>query len=92
MKPFYRLKITLADSSPAIWREFIVPKNISLERLHDVIQIVMGWQDYHQHEFIFGKKRFTEFPNEEDTLKPSGREVLNKYWRWSCNRELPWEL
>lgn len=79
MKPFYRLKITLANSSPAIWREFIVPKNISLDRLHDVIQIVMGWDDYHQHEFVFGKKCFTEFPGEVDTLKPSGREVLSKY-------------
>jgi hypothetical protein len=41
----YLLKIELLDIEPAIWRRFVVPANITLDRLHDVIQIVMGWTD-----------------------------------------------
>ena len=38
----YLLKIELLDIEPAIWRRFVVPANITLDRLHDVIQIIMG--------------------------------------------------
>ena len=66
---FYLLKIQLLDIEPAIWRRFVVPANITLDRLHDVIQIVMGWTDSHLHEFTIGKKRYTEYPElKEDGL------------------------
>lgn len=58
----YLLKIKLIDIEPEIWRRFVVPANITLDRLHDVIQIVMGWADIHHHEFTIGKKRYTEYP------------------------------
>ncbi|ETS29571.1 MULTISPECIES: plasmid pRiA4b ORF-3 family protein [Photorhabdus] len=66
---FYQLKITLTDSQPAIWRQFVVPASISLDRLHDVIQIVMGWQDSHLHEFRIGKLRLTEMPESPSDSK-----------------------
>ena len=56
----YTLKITLLEVEPPIWRRVIVPGDISLDRLHDVIQIVMGWEDYHLHVFTFGEKRYSE--------------------------------
>lgn len=66
---FYLLKIQLLDIEPAIWRRFVVPASITLDRLHDVIQIVMGWTDSHLHEFTIGKKRYTEYPEpKEDGL------------------------
>ena len=66
---FYLLKIQLLEIEPAIWRRFVVPGSITLDRLHDVIQIVMGWKDSHLHEFTIGKQRYTEFPeNREDGL------------------------
>jgi hypothetical protein len=49
-----RLKIALRDSKPPIWRRVEVPETITLPKLHQVIQIVMGWQDYHLHQFIVG--------------------------------------
>lgn len=65
----YLLKIELLDIQPAIWRRFVVPASITLDRLHDVIQIVMGWTDSHLHEFIIGKNRYTEYPeSKEDGL------------------------
>ncbi|WP_437888252.1 plasmid pRiA4b ORF-3 family protein [Phytobacter sp. V91] len=62
MNTFYQLKITLEGTEPAIWRRFVVPANITLDRLHDVVQIVMGWQDCHLHHFMFKKQIFTEAP------------------------------
>jgi hypothetical protein len=62
----YQLKITLAGSKPPIWRRFIVPGDISLDRLHDVIQIVMGWHDGHLHQFEIGDQIFTDQPEQQD--------------------------
>ena len=39
---FYLLKIRLLEIEPEIRRRFAVPASISLDRLHDVIQMVMG--------------------------------------------------
>ncbi|MDQ6964180.1 MAG: plasmid pRiA4b ORF-3 family protein [Mariprofundales bacterium] len=65
----YLLKIKLLDIEPEIWRRFVVPASITLERFHDVIQIVMGWTDSHLHEFTIGKRRYTEYPEcKEDGL------------------------
>jgi hypothetical protein len=48
----FQLKITLKRSKPAIWRRIQVPGNITLERLHHIFQIVMGWSNFHLHQFI----------------------------------------
>ena len=67
---YYLLEIQLIDIEPPIWRRFVVPGSITLDRLHDVIQIVMGWSDSHLHEFRIGKKRYTEYPEyQEDGLE-----------------------
>ena len=57
---FYALKIKLMDIDPPIWRYFVVPAGITLDRLHDVIQIVMGWTDSHLYQFSIGKRRYAE--------------------------------
>lgn len=62
----YLLKISLYEIEPKIWRRFVVPADITLDRLHDVVQIVMGWMDYHVHEFKIGKKKYTEDPERKE--------------------------
>lgn len=69
----YLLKIGLLDIEPAIWRRFVVPANITLDRLHDVIQIVMGWTDSHLHAFTIGNKRYTEYPESKEEGLVCGR-------------------
>ncbi|AVP96069.1 hypothetical protein C7S18_02170 [Ahniella affigens] len=54
----YQLTITLRGTEPKIWRTFVAPFDITLSKLHLVIQIVMGWQDDHLHEFSTAKQRF----------------------------------
>jgi hypothetical protein len=43
----YQFKVTLKDIRPPIWRRFQVTNDITLHRLHLVLQAVMGWQNYH---------------------------------------------
>ena len=45
------LHIELKWIEPAIWRRVVVPETITLGRLHSVIQIAMGWEGGHLHEF-----------------------------------------
>jgi hypothetical protein len=54
----YQIKVTLLGTLPPIWRRLLVPSNLTLEQLHDVLQIAMGWEDSHLHEFRIGQKRF----------------------------------
>jgi hypothetical protein len=67
------VKIRLEEIEPEIWRRFVVPGSITLDRLHDVIQIVMGWTDSHLHEFTIGKKRYTEYPESKEDGLECGR-------------------
>jgi hypothetical protein len=53
-----RLRVSLRDLSPAIWRRILVPATITLPHLHRALQIAMGWKDYHLHEFDFGGVRY----------------------------------
>jgi hypothetical protein len=45
----HQLKVVLRDTE--VWRRLQVPSTITLARLHDVIQMAMGWDDYHLHDF-----------------------------------------
>ncbi len=50
--PVFQLKVTLRDSKPPIWRRIQVRGSTTLGRLHDILQVVMGWTDSHLHQFI----------------------------------------
>ncbi len=48
----YQLKVTLEGTKPAIWRRILVPSDIKLDTLHLAIQISMGWNNAHLHQFF----------------------------------------
>jgi hypothetical protein len=50
----YQIKVTLLESEPPIWRRLRVPSEITLKRLHQVLQAAMGWTDSHLHTFTAG--------------------------------------
>lgn len=54
----YQLHISLKYSKPKIWRRFLVTEDTTLAQLHKIIQKVMGWEDYHLHEFTVGEKQY----------------------------------
>jgi hypothetical protein len=45
------IEVFLAETEPRIWRRFEVRDDITLAKLHDVLQAVMGWYDCHLHQF-----------------------------------------
>lgn len=47
----YQLKLSMRGITPQIWRRIQVPENYTFLKLHDAIQAVMSWEDYHLHEF-----------------------------------------
>ncbi|MBX9851365.1 MAG: plasmid pRiA4b ORF-3 family protein [Cytophagaceae bacterium] len=59
----HTLKITLAHTEPVIYRTVTVPENFTFHQLHLVIQIVMGWEDYHMYQFNLGS------PYRSDSIK-----------------------
>ena len=59
--PILQLKVTLNGSKPPIWRRVLVPAGMPLPQLHQVIQAVFGWLDYHLHEFRVGGFRGTAY-------------------------------
>ncbi|HIE4504360.1 plasmid pRiA4b ORF-3 family protein [Morganella morganii] len=69
----YQIKITLSDMKPPVWRRLIVPEAIALNELHHVIQIAMGWGNYHLYCFEKGNLRYGEELEEffDSSLKDS---------------------
>ena len=55
----YQLKVTLRDIDPSIWRRIQVWEDTTLGQLHEILQIVMGWEDCHLHEFIIGRRLYS---------------------------------
>lgn len=63
---YFTLRVALDDVKPQVWRRLVVPASITLDRLHDVLQVAMGWTDSHLHSFAIAGQDFTENPEEPD--------------------------
>lgn len=48
----YHIRVKLNDAPVPIWRELVVPSNITLELLAFVLLDAMGWQHEHLYQFI----------------------------------------
>jgi hypothetical protein len=67
-EPVVRVRIELEGTAPLIWRDLDLPLSTTLAALHDLIQVVMRWQDYHLHEFEVGEKVYG-VPDPEDAFE-----------------------
>jgi len=62
----YRIRITLSEVVPPVWRVFAVKGSTTLDELHGVIQAVIGWSDCHLHEFIIDGNHYTACSGQDD--------------------------
>jgi len=67
----YQIKVTLKGAKPPIWRRLVVDSRISLDALHNALQISMGWTNSHLHQFI-DKNRGMYGPKDDDFLMDFG--------------------
>jgi len=65
-----QIYIELEGITPKIWRRIVVPSSITLDRLSDVIQIVMGWSGEHMHLFTIKDRQYMDLPeNDPEALE-----------------------
>jgi hypothetical protein len=60
-----KMKVKLAGVKPEIWRSFVVESSLSLEDLHNVLQIVMGWGNSHLYVFNIYEREYG-IPSDDD--------------------------
>ena len=77
-----QLKVTIVGAEPPIWRRLFVPGDIRLGKLHEVIQVVMGWTNSHLHMFEAGGRKLSlpdpEWNDVEDERKVQLRDIAPK--------------
>jgi Plasmid pRiA4b ORF-3-like protein len=54
----YRVHVSLREIGPAIWRRIELSSQTTLKQLHRILQIAMGWEDSHLHEYIVNGQRY----------------------------------
>ena len=80
-KKIYQLKVSLTGSVPSIWRRILIPGTTTLQQLHDIIQIVMGWEDCHLHMFTINGQIYgdpEQDPDGEMGANDEGQLKLNQ--------------
>jgi hypothetical protein len=60
-----QFRLSVKDVKPEIWRKLFVSSDITLERLHTILQVLMGWRNTHLYAFVIKNKRYSP-PNEVD--------------------------
>jgi hypothetical protein len=83
----YQLKVTLDGIRPSIWRRIQVRGDITLFKLHKILQVVMGWQDYHLHQFLINGESYSVISIEADMLGDDFKDEK----RFKLSRVIPGE-
>lgn len=50
----FRVRVSLDDSDPLIWRRLDLRSDLTLDVVHQAIQSAFGWWDYHLNRFTLG--------------------------------------
>lgn len=79
--PAFILRITLVDTRPPVWRQVIVPADITLARLHTVLQTAVGWSGSGPHYFTDQSGQFYATDHSGGAVKDARRFKLQKILR-----------
>lgn len=60
MDQVVQLKVGLTGSEPPSWRRVQLPAATTLAELHDVIQVLYGWDGDHPHAFTVGDREYSD--------------------------------
>ena len=74
----YQLKVTLKGAKPPIWRRLLVTDDITLRRLHNMLQVACGWSNSHLHAFKVGRVSYGRTdPEWPDDMRSDVRKRLD---------------
>jgi hypothetical protein len=68
----HQLKVTLHGIRPPVWRRLQIQSDMTLDKLHAVLQAAFAWENCHMHEFQLGSGRFGRSDVENGWGEPSG--------------------
>lgn len=74
----YQLKISLKGLLPPIWRKLQVRGDVNLHDLHQTLQVVMGWGNYHRYQFMIEGTRYGQPDPADPALKPAHEVTLSQ--------------
>ena len=67
-----QLRIELQQVKPVVWRRILVPEQVTLAKLHAILQATMGWSNSHLHEYEIARRRYgvpdEDWPSSEPVL------------------------
>jgi hypothetical protein len=61
MTMIYQLKVSLRYTSPPIWRRLQLRSDTTLRDLHYILQVAMGWENYHLYQFMSHGAFYVDF-------------------------------
>lgn len=70
----YRLHVSIRGIDPSIWRRIELSSRTTLKQFHRILQIAMGWEDRHLHEFVAQGKRYRDPDPYDDEQSVAFRE------------------
>lgn len=74
----YQIKILLQHMKPPIWRRLVVDSRITLDALHDAIQISMGWEGSHLHQFVDRNDVIYKLQGDDDFMMGFGEAAVDE--------------
>ena len=86
----YSLKVTLVDSEPEVWRQVLIPAQISLSELHLILQAAMGWENTRSYQFQIGLGPDKSVLSEEDLLPAAIACLENKQLYYAYDPKNGW--
>lgn len=79
------LRVELIDTTPMVMRRLLMHSDVTLDDLHHILQVAMGWHDRHSYEFIVVEQPF-RFPDEDDSpLEVKPGQPRRKLLRWGAS-------
>lgn len=72
-----QFRLSVKGVKPEIWRRFLVSSDVTLVKLHSILQILMGWKSQHLYAFVINKKRYSP-PTEGDDPNSKNNSIGTK--------------
>ena len=58
----FLVRADLVGANPPIWRRLTLPGDLTLDQVHDALQVALGWTNSHLHGFSPTDDRFSDGP------------------------------